>query len=118
MEDILIQLLSTLGYPVIRQGSLSSTQAYPNTFLTFWNSSEDGQSFYDNDTESVVHDFDVNVYSSNPDTAYSVLAAARSVLKSHGWIITTRGFDVPSDEPTHIGRGMIVAYLESGMIET
>ena len=54
MEDTLIQLLESFGYPVIRQGSLPADQAYPDTFFTFWNSTEDGQSFYDNGTASVV----------------------------------------------------------------
>jgi hypothetical protein len=111
MEDTLIQLLESFGYPVMRQGSLSADQKYPDTFFTFWNSTEDGQSFYDNDTASVVYDFDVNVYSSKPDVAYSLLAAARKLLKAEGWIISTRGFDVASDEITHVGRGMYVQYL-------
>lgn len=112
MEDVLIQLLESFGFPVMRQGSLTADQAYPDTFFTFWNSTEDGQSFYDNDTASVAHDFDVNVYSSNPDAVYSLLNAARKLLKENGWIIATRGFDVPSDEITHVGRGMIVQYLQ------
>lgn len=112
MEDILIQLLESFGYPVIRQGSLSDNQAYPDTFFTFWNSTEDGQSFYDNDTASVVYDFDVNIYSTKPDVAYSLLDAARKLLKGNGWIIVTRGYDVPSDEITHVGRGMMIQYLE------
>lgn len=112
MEDILIQLLESFGYPVMRQGSLPADQAYPDTFFTFWNSTEDGQSFYDNDTASVVYDFDVNVYSTSPDTAYSLLTESRKLLKGNGWIIATRGFDVPSDEITHVGRGMIVQYLK------
>lgn len=112
MEDILVALLSTLGYPVIRQGSLSPDAAYPDTFLTFWNSDEDGNSFYDNECCSVVHSFDVNVYSNNPCLAYSVLRDARTLLRSNGWIIASRGYDVPSDESTHIGRGFEVQFLE------
>ena len=117
MEDALIQLLESFGYPVMRQGSLPADQAYPDTFFTFWNSTEDGQSFYDNETACVVYDFDVNVYSSNPDVAYSLLAAARKLLKENGWIIGTRGYDVPSDEITHVGRGMDVQYLNYEMLE-
>lgn len=112
MEDTLIQLLSTFGFPVMRQGSLPANQAYPDTFFTFWNSTEDGQSFYDNDTASVVYDFDVNVYSTSPDVAYSTLAEARALLKSNGWIIATRAYDAASDEITHVGRGMVVQFLE------
>lgn len=112
MEDNLISLLGTFGYPVIRQGSLPDNQEYPETFFTFWNSTEEGQSFYDNDTASVVYDFDVNVYSAKPDVAYSLLSDARRLLKENGWIIATRGFDVPSDEITHIGRGIVVMFLD------
>lgn len=113
MEDILIAILSTLGYPVIRQGSLSPNAAYPDTFITFWNSDEDGQSFYDNDCLTVSHEYSVNVYSNSPSLAYSVLRDARAALRENGWIIADRGYDVPSDEPTHVGRGMEVQFLET-----
>ena len=114
MEDQLIQLLESFGYPVIRQGSLAPEQAYPDTFFTFWNAGEDGQSFYDNDTVSVVHIFRIAVYSISPVTAYSALAEARTMLRENGWIIRTRGYDVKSDEQTHIGRGMTVEFLQFG----
>lgn len=113
MEDILIELLSTLKYPVIRQGSLAPDETYPDTFFTFWNNDETEHSAYDNDTVNVDYDFDVNVYSTNPDTAYQLLSQARKLLKENGWIIATRGYDVASDEITHIGRGMEVLYLNT-----
>lgn len=116
MEDNLIQLLESFGYPVMRQGSLAPSEAYPDTFFTFWNSAEDGQSFYDNRTASVVYEYDVNVYSNDPALAYSLLLDARILLKSSGWIIASRGQDVPSDEITHIGRGMHVQYLQYATI--
>lgn len=113
MEDILIELLSTLKYPVIRQGSLAPDETYPDTFFTFWNNDETEHSAYDNDTVNVDYDFDVNVYSTNPDTAYQLLSQARKLLKENGWIIATRGYDVASDEITHIGRGMEILYLKT-----
>ena len=118
MEDQLISLLETFGYPVIRQGSLPEDQAYPDTFFTFWNSTEEGQSFYDNSTASAVYDFDVNVYSTNPVLAYDLLGQARAKLKQNGWIPSTRGFDVASDEVSHIGRGMFVQYLLFGDLDS
>lgn len=111
MTDELIALLKTLGFPVMRQGSLAPDQAYPPTFLTFWGS-EDDSSFYDNDSASAVYSFSVYVYSNEPSTAYATLDAARWLLKRNGWTITSRAFDVQSDEITHIGRGMLVAYLK------
>lgn len=111
MEDVLIALLETLKYPVIRQGSLAPDQAYPDTFFTFWNSDEVSESFYDNKEASASFQFDVNVYSTDPSKAYSLLDDARSLLRSNGWTITDRGYDVASDEITHIGRGMEILYL-------
>lgn len=111
MEDVLISLLETFGYPVIRQGSLPEKQAYPKTFFTFWNNAEDGLSFYDNTAVIVDYDFSVNVYATDPDTVYSLLAETRKLLKQNGWIILARGYDIASDEITHIGRGCEVGFL-------
>lgn len=113
MEDILINLLETFNVPVIRQGSLAPDQVYPDTFFTFWNNDESEHSAYDNETANVDYDFDVNIYSTNPDTAYSLLKQARELLKQNGWIIATRGYDVSSDEITHVGRGMEILYLNT-----
>lgn len=114
MEDELIQILEGIeqGVAVIRQGSLPPTEAYPDTFFTFWNRSEEGQSYYDNDLASHVCRFDVNVYSRSAETAYSLLREARLVLKQYGWVCTSLGYDIASDEPTHIGRGMQVEFLK------
>lgn len=111
MEDTLIALLETYGYPVIRQGSLAPDAAYPATFFTFWNNSDVERSAYDNATALVVWEFDVNVYSNDPSTTYSLLAQARDALKAAGWQTPDRGHDLASDEITHTGRGITVTYL-------
>lgn len=113
MEDVLITLLSSLKYPVIRQGGLAPSQAYPDTFITFWNNDDSEHSAYDNQTASAEVSFDVNVYSNSPATTYSVLTQARDLLKTNGWIILTRAYDVASDEITHTGRGFEVAFLQT-----
>lgn len=114
MEDELIEILSSIeeGVEVIRQGSLPESEAYPETFFTFWNREEQGEAYYDNDMASSRHLFDVNVYSTDAETAYSLLREARLVLKQHGWVCVSLGYDIASDEPTHIGRGMQVEYLK------
>lgn len=111
MEDNLIELLESFNFPVIRQGSLSPDEQYPPTFFTFWNNDEEGQSYYDNNVILVTYDYDVNVYSNNPQITYDLLKQARNLLKQNDWIIADRGYDVPSDEITHTGRGMRVIYL-------
>lgn len=113
MEDSLVLILESFGFPVRRQGSFAANEAYPDTFFTFWSPDESEHSAYDNDTEIVGYQFQVNVYSTSPARAYSLLSSARVALKAEGWIIGTRGYDAASDEPTHTGRGMIVYYLST-----
>lgn len=112
MEDNLIEILESLGYPVYRQGSLTEDEPYPDSFFTFWNVDSPDHAYYDNTDYGTNWDFDVNFYSNNPSLTYSVLADARTLLKSNNWIIPGKGYDVPSDEPTHTGRGMTALYLQ------
>lgn len=111
MEDKLIELLETFGYSVDRQGSYSDDDEYPDTFITFWNNSEYGESHYDNDVLNVSYDFDVNVYSNDVNITYSLIRQITKLLKANDWIIYDRGHDVASDEPTHVGRGINVIKL-------
>lgn len=112
MEDNLIEVLSSFGYPVYRQGSMSNDDVYPETFFTFWNNDSPDHAHYDDTEYGTEWDFDVNIYSSNPELTYSVLANARVALKAAGWIIPSKGHDVASDEATHIGRGLNAIYLQ------
>lgn len=112
IEDELIEKLSLLNYPVIRQGSLSPEDVYPDTFITFWNTSEVGGNFYNNKIFKESYGFAIYVYSNLPENTYSVLRQIRDLLCDGEWIITQRGFDVASDEITHTGRGMNVVKLK------
>lgn len=113
MEDLLIKTLESFGYPILRQGSLSESDAYPEHFFTFWNNTADGDGFYDNTETRTIWDFDLNFYSIDPALTYSKLLEAKIKLKEAGFIVTGKGYDVPSDEPTHTGRGINVLYLET-----
>lgn len=112
MKEQLIALLETFGYPVKLQGSISQNEQYPQSFFTFWNNDTADQNHYDNNAIAYVWDFDINFYSVNPTLVNSVLIEAKQLLKANGWIISGKGRDVPSDEPTHTGRGMTAIYLE------
>ncbi len=111
MEDLLIEILESFGYPVKLQGSLLPDEPYPEHFFTFWNNSSYGESFYDDDEQSTVFDYDVNFYSTNPEWVYTKLRAAIVALKKAGFIISGDGYSVASDEPTHDGRGINVLFL-------
>jgi len=112
MEDKLIELLETFGYPVILQGSLLPDEPYPDSFFTFWNNFSEGENYYDNDEKSTVYSYDVNFYSTNPELIYTKLREVKRLLKENGFIVSGDGHSVVSDEPTHDGRGLDVLYLK------
>lgn len=112
MEDALITILETFKVPVYRQGSMSNDTAYPETFITFWNNNSPDHAHYDNLDYGTDWDFNVFVYSSDPSVVYSLLSEIRSALKDAGWIPTSKGFDVASDEATHTGRAIQFLFAE------
>lgn len=111
MEDLLIEKLSTFGYPVRLQGSLLPDEPYPDHFFTFWNNDSSSDGFYDNSETKTVYDYDVNFYSVNPEYTYSKLREAIKLLKEAGFIISGDGYSVASDEQTHDGRGFNAQYV-------
>ena len=112
MKQALIELLETFGYPVMLQGSLLPDEPYPDTFITFWNDSTDDGAFYDNEEHKCVWSFTLNVYSVDPEIVNTLLVQAKSLLKQNGWIVMGKGYDVPSDEKSHTGRGIDVLFIE------
>lgn len=110
IDDTLIELLETFGFPVYRQGSLAKNAPYPDTFFTFWENPEN-ETDYDNETKFVIYDFNVYVYSNDPEVLAARLSAARTLLKQNNFIIVQRGFDVASDEKSHTGKGFEVGYI-------
>lgn len=108
MKDLLISTISELGYPIFQQGTLSTDEAYPDSFFTFFNRSSDGSMFYDNMEHSVVWDFDLNFYSVDPALVNTELLNAKKLLRDAGFVVGGAGRDVASDEITHTGRGISV----------
>lgn len=112
MKDLLIDTLEPLGFPIFQQGSLGPDEPYPESFFTFWNNDASGGAFYDNEENQYVWDFDLNLYSSDPDVTNTKLLTAKSLLKAAGFVVNGAGYDVPSDEPTHTGRGIHVLKIQ------
>lgn len=104
-EDKLIGILEWFGYPVLLQGSLADDEEYPETFFTFWNNETTPETFYDNDFHSDVANFDVNVYSTDPQIVYELLRKAIKALKKEGFEFLDTGHSLVSDVNTHSGRG-------------
>ena len=112
MEDLLISVLETLGYPVKLQGSLLPDEPYPDSFFTFWNDSADGTSFYSNDERAILWVYSLNFYSNDPLLVNTKLVEAKRLLRNAGFIVSGAGYDVPSDEVTHTGRGISLLYRQ------
>lgn len=112
MEDLLIEILSEFNFPVKRQGSLLDDEPYPDNFFTFWNSASDGNGFYDNNESCILYEYDVNFYSNNPESVYTVLREAKQELRNAGFESWGDAHDVASDEQTHDGRGIHVSFLK------
>ena len=113
MKELLINTLLTLGYPVKLQGSIEKNEKYPESFFTYWNNNTDDGSHYNNSPVNYVWDFDVNFYSEDFELVNTELLNAKEELQENGFIISGKGYDVASDEPTHTGRGMQVLKIEN-----
>lgn len=110
MEDKLLEIISSFNYPFFLQGTLAKDEPYPTDFFTFWNSSSDSESYYDNNENSIVYEYDVNFYSTDPERVYTVLRLLKQKLKDNDFVISGDGHSVISDEKTHTGRGYTVYY--------
>ena len=121
MVDVKLLLINTLSaefpYPVIQQGSLSTEDAYPSSFFTFFNNSALDDAFFDNTETETIWDFDLNFYSVDPVLVNTILLQAKQKLKAVGFIPDGSGHDVISDEHTHTGRGMNLLYIERKVIQ-
>lgn len=112
VKTTLIDLLKSFGYPVKLQGSLTENESYPNSFFTIWNNETNDGDHYDNNPINYIWDFTIYFYSIDPLLVNTVLLNAKTLLKNNGWIIGGKGYDVPSDEPSHTGRAMDALYQE------
>ena len=114
MKSELITILETFNFPVFLQGSMSQDASYPSTFFTFWNNDSYDYDHFDNAPMGYVWDFDINLYSNDPQTVNETMPQVISALKENGWIVSGQGRDVPSDEATHTGRAITALYLDLG----
>ena len=116
MEDLVIETLSSFGYPVFLQGSLLPDEPYPDNFFTFWENSSDGE-FYDNDEAHTTYNYTVAFYSSDAESVYTTIREAKKLLRAAGFALSGDGYSMPSDKDSHDGRGINVNYLGVNTIE-
>lgn len=110
-EVLLIQVLEEFNTPVILQGSMSEDEDYPDNFFTFWNNETEEKEHYNNINHAERANFDVNIYSNDPNVLTTKLREAKEKLKAAGFVITNAGHDVESDVETHTGKGIEVELI-------
>ena len=114
MKEQLIEILEAYNYPVFLQGSLNNSEAYPDSFFTFWNFEKPQNEFYSNSDNAVVWGFWVYFYSTDPHLVESVPLEVIETFKlmSDSWTISALPTDAASDRPTHTGTMFTVLYYE------
>lgn len=114
MKQTLIDILGNFcPNNVYLQGTLSESEAYPESFVTFFVNETPEDDFFDNEPNTVNWYFSVIYYSSDPALVNSKPAQIRSALKQAGFIPQGRGNDVPSDRPSHTGWAMDFIYQQT-----
>lgn len=116
MKTKLIEVLESLGYiqgeTLFLQGTMGEDKVYPESFVTFWVNETNAYSHYDNDEHSFNWYFDVIFYSSSALKTNTEPERIRKALKAADFVFDGKGFDIPSDEPTHTGWAMSVSYKD------
>ena len=97
VKQLLIDTLSSFNYPIYQQGSMSDSDDYPESFFTFFNNDTSDDDFFDNTETITIWDFDLNIYSNDPDVVNTTLREAKPLLKAVGFIVDGVGYDVLSD---------------------
>ena len=120
MTDLLIKTLESINNNsfkdlVFRQGSAPAE--YPDSFFTFFNFENPLSSHYDNDATRTNWGYVIYFYSNFKENGVSFLDdtfnLALAALKAAGFILTNRGEDIASDEPSHLGKYTEIYYIEN-----
>lgn len=112
MKDLLIKTLEEFGYDVALQGSMAEDEGYPESFITFFTEDSTEQDFFDGIPRGVQWKYSVIFYTARPELIATVPKEIYRRLKEVGFIPQGRGYDIPSDEPTHTGWVNEYLYLE------
>lgn len=111
----LIKALETIGFvdgeTIFKQGSFPKDKSYPDEFVTFQTTTENG-THYNDDVLFVVWNITVNYFSSNMRQLETRVTEIRNTLKAHKFIAQGKGDDAMSDEQSHKGWRMTFTFKD------
>ena len=114
MKDLLISVLEQFCPDnVYLQGTLNPDEEFPQKFITFFTTTTDDISFYNNDVAAVEWEFSVMFYSTDPVEVNTIPAQICAAMKAAGFIPQGKGNDLLTDRPSHTGWAMDFIYREN-----
>lgn len=106
----LIEALESIGFvdaeTIFQQGRFPANKAYPNEFVTFQVTTDNG-THYNDDVLFVVWNITVNYFSNSIRQLETRVKEIRDTLKANGFCINGKGEDAMSDEQSHKGWRMV-----------
>ena len=110
-KENLINILETYcPENVYLQGTLNPDETFPDTFITFFITNSDLNSFYDDDANRIEWSIAVMIYSTDPDTIDTIAKGVIKDCKNAGFIPQGVGNDIPSGIETHTGWAIDLVY--------
>lgn len=103
MKELLIQTLAALKIPIFLHGTLGEDEPFPPAFITFITTASDDAFEFDDTPTHTSWEYQVIIYSDDPQKLEQYAAQSRTALKGAGFIPQGKGVDIQSEEPTHTG---------------
>ena len=111
----LIEALESIGFvnavTIFQQGKFPVNKAYPDEFVTFQVTTEDGN-FYNDNPLFTTWNITVNYFSISNRQLEARIAEVRNTLKAHKFVPQGKGEDAISDEQSHTGWRMTFIYKD------
>lgn len=102
--------LADLEAPIYQQGS--APEALPDSFYTIWNNYTGDNTNADNAAKSYEYEWQLIYYTKNYSTIFSGIAAAKTLLKSKGYIVGGLGYDFGGQYKDWAARAIDIAKIE------
>lgn len=111
--ELILSMLSSQfpTYPIYRAGSYTEDDDWPTVFITFWQWTGRGVTFYDNQLYSSTMEFDINIYGSDVQAVYDAIESCVGLFKENSFNIVNYTRDRPSGRPDYIGQGITIQYI-------
>lgn len=114
MTNYLIELLETLGFDVIQQGTLDQEEECPTSYFTIYNWDNPRTTYYNNKHRAVEYNYQIQFYSQDFKMVDEIVDKAVQLLEENGFLIDEEPTDDYSDRKDYIAKSFDVTYEKRG----